>query len=71
MPKLKTKKTLLKRIKITHSGKLLKKQSRTGHLKVKWDSSRKSRKRKTLLQKNKGHKKMFRKLLARASKGII
>lgn len=54
MPKIKTKKTLTKRIKITKNGKLLRKQVGTGHLKVKWDSSRSHRKAKRLLVQNKG-----------------
>ena len=47
MPKLKTKKTLLKRIRKTKTGKLVRKQVRTGHLKAKWGSKKKP--------KNKGH----------------
>ena len=45
MAKLKTKKTLTKRIKVTKNGKLMRKQNRMGHLKIKMDSSRKLRKR--------------------------
>lgn len=45
MPKLKTKKTLTKRIKVTKNGKLLHKHNRMGHLKVKVAASRKLRKR--------------------------
>ncbi|HLD51161.1 hypothetical protein A3K34_01415 [candidate division WWE3 bacterium RIFOXYC1_FULL_40_10] len=63
MPKMKTKKTLTKRIRVTKNGKLMKKQSRTGHLKRKMDSSRKYRKRKTVIQENKGHIRILRKLL--------
>lgn len=40
MPKLKTKKTLSKRVKISKTGKVLKKQNRTGHLKVKWKAKK-------------------------------
>lgn len=41
---MKTKKTLLKRVKITKTGKILKKQNRTGHLKKKWSANKKFRK---------------------------
>lgn len=70
MPKLKTKKTLTKRIKITRNGKIVRKHTRTGHLKSKWDSSTSSRKRHTTIQANKGHIKKFKKLLAKAGKTI-
>jgi ribosomal protein L35 len=70
MPKVKTKKTLTKRIKITKGGKILKKQSRTGHLKSKWSSSKKSRKTKRLTQHNKGHKDVIKKLLGKYGKTI-
>lgn len=43
MGKLKTRKTLARRVRITKNGKIMHKQTRTGHLKVKMDSSRKSR----------------------------
>ena len=46
MPKLKTRKTVARRIKITGTGKLLREMSGTGHLKTK-----KSRKRKRRLKK--------------------
>jgi len=42
--KQKTKKTLTKRVKITKSGKILKKKLRTSHLKAKWTANRKHRK---------------------------
>lgn len=71
MPKMKTRKTLLKRIRITKSGKILKKQTRNGHLKVKMDSSRKSRKSKLLSQPNAGHVKVLKRLLAKYGKGVI
>ncbi len=70
MPKLKTKKTLLKRVKITKSGKILKKQIRIGHLRRKWSANKKSRKLRIEEQDNTGHKKMFRALLAKHGKGI-
>jgi ribosomal protein L35 len=70
MPKLKTKKTLVKRIKITKNGKIMKKQSNTGHLKRKWTASRKSRKGATLSQDNKGHIKVIKTLLGKLGRGI-
>lgn len=70
MPKLKTKKTLIKRIKISKSGKIVKSSTSVGHLKVKWDSSRKSRKSGLAIQTNKGHRKMFKRLLAKAGRKI-
>jgi len=70
MPKMKTKKTLLKRIRVTKNGKLMKKQTRMGHLKVKMDASRKSRKRNMLQQTNPGHVKILKKMLARFGRGV-
>lgn len=70
MPKIKTRKTLAKRVKITKTGKILKKQTRNGHLKRKMDTSRKNRKSKTLQQENEGHIKVLRKLLGQQGKGI-
>jgi len=57
--KLKTKKTLAKRIKITKSGKILRKQIRTGHLFRKMDASRRMRKRRIQVQ---GSKRIVKKL---------
>ncbi|MFZ2663791.1 MAG: 50S ribosomal protein L35 [Patescibacteria group bacterium] len=70
MPKLKTRKTLLKRIKITKKGKFMKKLVGMGHLKVKTTVDRKARKSKLSEQMNAGHKRKFRKLLAKHSRGI-
>lgn len=70
MPKLKTKKTLMKRIRITRQGKIVKKKTQTGHLKVKWDASRHSRNGKRSLQMNHGHRRMFKKLLVKAGRKI-
>jgi ribosomal protein L35 len=70
MPKLKTKKTLLKRVKITKLGKILKKQSRIGHLKRKWSVNHKLRKGRRKNQENAGHKRIFKKLLGKHGKGI-
>ena len=67
---MKTKKTLLKRVRITKNGKILKKQVSTGHLKVKWDSSKKSRKRGLNEQENAGHRKVFKRLLGKHGKNI-
>ncbi len=65
MSKIKTRKTLSKRIRITKTGKLLKKQTHIGHLKVKWSANRKYRKKGLEEQMNSGHIKMFRKLLGK------
>lgn len=70
MPKLKTKKTLKKRIRITKGGKIIKKQSRIGHLKVKWDSARRARKSLRLTQTNKGHIRVLKKLMGKAGRNI-
>lgn len=70
MPKLKTKKTLAKRIKITKGGKIVKKQSRTGHLKERWTASKRGRKGQELVQRNKGHIKMFKRLMGKLGKDI-
>lgn len=70
MPKMKTKKTLTKRVRITKKGKILKKQTRTGHLKSKMSNSRKLRKKHDLAQENKGHKKVIKALLGRLGRGI-
>ena len=70
MPKVKTKKTLIKRIKITKKGKVLKKQNSNAHLKVKMSNSRKLRKNKVITMQDKGHIKIFKKLLAKAGKRI-
>ena len=66
--KLKTKKTLAKRVKITKTGKVLKNQSNTGHLKRRGTASRKSRKSSKLVQENKGHIKIIKTLLSKVRK---
>jgi ribosomal protein L35 len=71
MPKLKTRKTLMKRIKITKSHKVLQKRVGNGHLKVKKDSSNKHKLNKTITQTTKGYLKGMTRLLARESKGLI
>lgn len=63
MPKIKTKKTLAKRIRLTKNGKLIRKQTRIGHLKIKMDASRKGRKKRLVMQENLGHIKKLRTLL--------
>jgi len=62
--KIKTNKTLFKRVKITKNGKMLKKQVGMGHLKEKKSNSMKLRKSKMEMQENAGHVRMFRKMLA-------
>jgi ribosomal protein L35 len=70
MPKIKTRKTLLKRIKITKRGKVMRKFSRIGHLKEKSDSSTKSRKKNLRRLTNIGQIRVFRKLLAKRGRGV-
>lgn len=61
--KQKSKKTLKKRIKVTGTGKLMYKQVRTGHLKRKWSTNQKFRKRSLGEITNRGHKKIIKNLL--------
>jgi len=70
MPKMKSKKTLLRRIKITKKGKVFKKNSRTGHLKEKQDASTKSRKHGLKQQLSSGQVRRLKRLLARQGRGI-
>jgi ribosomal protein L35 len=70
MPKMKTKRTLLKRIKITKKGKLMKKQTRIGHLKEKLDASTRSRKKQMLPQLNIGHIRKLKALLGKYGRGV-
>ena len=70
MPKYKSKNTLKKRVKITKTGKILKKQVRTGHLKRKWTANKKYRKKGLEEQSNPGHKKMFKEMLGKTGKNI-
>lgn len=65
MPKLKTKKTLLKRIRVTKNKKLIRGQIRTGHLKQKWGTNKKFRKAKSKVIKNRGHIRNFKRLLGK------
>lgn len=48
MGKLKTKKTLLKRVKISGSGKIIRKQQATSHNKRKWSVSKRFHKLKNV-----------------------
>ena len=65
MPKMKTRKTLTKRIRITSKGKLVKKSLRMGHLKRKLDSSRKFRKNLSSVVANKRNAKTLKRLLGK------
>jgi ribosomal protein L35 len=62
---MKTRKTLTKRVKITKTGKILKKQNRTGHLKRKWSANKKHRKSGLEQIVSKGYRKKFKRLLAK------
>jgi len=63
MAKLKTKKTLAKRIKITKSGKIVRKQQATSHNKRKWTASKRFRKLKEAVVTTSGVIKRLKKLL--------
>lgn len=67
--KIKTRKTLLRRVKITKSGKIMKNSIGMGHLKEKKSSSNKTKNTLMTEQKNKGHIKMFKKMLNKHGKG--
>lgn len=66
----KTKKTLMKRVKITKNGKIMHKQTRLGHLKRKMDASRKGRKNDMILQTHPGNVKRIKNLLSKAGRRI-
>jgi ribosomal protein L35 len=66
----KTKKTLMKRVKITKNGKIMHKQTRLGHLKRKMDASRKGRKNTMILQTHSANVKRFKNLLSKAGRRI-
>lgn len=70
MSKIKTRKTLTKRIKITKSGKVLRKSIRMGHLKVKLSANRKGRKAGLSQVTNAGYLKTLRNLLGKSGKDI-
>ncbi|HOD01287.1 MAG TPA: 50S ribosomal protein L35 [bacterium] len=69
--KIKTKKTLLRRVKITKNGKLMKKSIGMGHLKAKKSVRNKKRNDKMIPQANKGHKKNFKKMLTKHAKSRV
>lgn len=69
MPKLKTRKTLMKRVKVTKTGKFMKKLIGMGHLKATKSVDSKERKGKITQQMNAGHRRMFKKLLAKQVRG--
>jgi len=69
MPKMKTKKTAAKRVKITKGGKIMRKKVRTSHLKSKWTTNRRQRKAGRSEVENIGHKKIFQQLLNKYLKG--
>ena len=66
MGKLKTKKTAVNRIKVTKTGKILRKAVSAGHLKRKWSSDKKSRRAGYTQQPNRGHIKIFKRILPKA-----
>jgi ribosomal protein L35 len=70
MPKMKTRKTLLKRLRVTKRGKILKRYSKNGHLKIKSDSSTKSRKKHMVQQRGVRQLRVLKKLLAKHGKGV-
>jgi ribosomal protein L35 len=70
MPKIKTNKTLLKRIKITKTGKIMKKHISIGHLRSKWSADRKFNKLSSFEQTDKGHKVLFKRMLSKYAKNI-
>lgn len=67
---MKTRKTLIKRIKITKSGKVMKKQNRTGHLKRKWDANKGHRKTGLEEMTTKGYVRKFKKMLGKHARNI-
>lgn len=67
--KIKTKKTLLRRVKVTKTGKIMKKSIGMGHLKEKKSSDNKTANSLRKEQTNAGHKKMFKKMLNKHGKG--
>ncbi len=63
MPKIKNSKTLAKRVRLTKTGKILKKHVRTGHLKSKWSTARRHRKLKLTRVRATGYQKIIKRLL--------
>lgn len=64
MPKLKSKRTLLKRIKITKNGKFMRKLVGMAHVKETKSVDRKEKKGKITEQTHSGNRRVFKKLLA-------
>jgi len=62
---MKTKKTLLKRIRITKNGKVIGKQMSNAHLKVKRSAARKNRKKADMIVLNKGISKKLKTMLGK------
>ena len=63
MGKLKTKKTLIKRVKISKNGKIVKKATSSSHNKRKWSASKRFRKLRESLIDTRGIVKKIKKLL--------
>lgn len=63
MGKLKTKKTLIKRVKISKTGKLIKKATGSSHNKRKWNASKRFRKISESVIHTEGYIKKYKKLL--------
>jgi len=70
MPKLKTKKTLKKRIKISGTGKVMVGHGNNGHLKRKYSANKKNRKKGYKEIENSAVKNRLRKLLGKGGRGI-
>lgn len=67
---MKTKKTLLKRVKITKTGKILKKQNNNGHLNRKSSVNKSHRKDRLEKVERKGYKKQVKTLLGKHGRKI-
>ncbi|HDQ88551.1 MAG TPA: 50S ribosomal protein L35 [candidate division WWE3 bacterium] len=70
MAKLKTRKTLAKRIKITKTGKVMVGALNNGHLKRKLTANAKSRKKGLRVFENNARKQLFKALLSKRGKNI-
>ena len=70
MPKLKTRKTLLKRIKISHNGKIIKRKVGLKHLKVGLATNRVQRSNAASGFKNKKIRGRFKKMLGKHGKKL-
>ncbi len=67
---MKTKKTLAKRIKITKTGKVLKKQNNKGHLNRKFDANKQQRKKALQGIPNHGYLKKIKVMLGKQGRHI-